>query len=75
MLMDRYKYVFRTLRKLFKVDPDEYMISICGNDALRELSFLGKSGSFFYLTNDDRNMIKTMKKSKVKVSLFPNFTT
>ncbi|CBI24409.3 unnamed protein product, partial [Vitis vinifera] len=61
--------VFRTLRKLFKVDPDEYMISICGNDALRELSFLGKSGSFFYLTNDDRNMIKTMKKSKVKVLL------
>ncbi|RVW81765.1 Phosphatidylinositol 4-phosphate 5-kinase 5 [Vitis vinifera] len=56
-----------TLRKLFKVDPDEYMISICGNDALRELSFLGKSGSFFYSTNDDRNMIKTMKKSKVKV--------
>ena len=75
MLMDLYKYVFRTLRKLFKVDPADYMISICGNDALRELSSPGKSGSFFYLTNDDRYMIKTMKKSEVKVSLFPNFTT
>lgn len=43
------------------------MISICGNDALRELSSPGKSGSFFYLTNDDRYMIKTVKKTEVKV--------
>ncbi|XP_077218255.1 phosphatidylinositol 4-phosphate 5-kinase 6-like [Tasmannia lanceolata] len=61
--------VFRTLRKLFKIDAADYMISICGNDALRELSSPGKSGSFFYLTNDDRYMIKTMKKSEVKVLL------
>ncbi|KAB2037461.1 hypothetical protein ES319_D03G076600v1 [Gossypium barbadense] len=59
--------VFRALRKLFKVDPADYMISICGNGALRELSSPGKSGSFFYLTEDDRYMIKTMKKSEVKV--------
>ncbi|KAE8694802.1 Phosphatidylinositol 4-phosphate 5-kinase 4 [Hibiscus syriacus] len=59
----------RSLRKLFKVDPADYMISICGNDALRELSSPGKSDSFFYLTNDDRYMIKTMKKSKTKVFL------
>lgn len=58
----------RTLRKLFKVDPGDYMMSICGNDALRELSSPGKSGSFFYLTSDDKYMIKTMKKSEVKVS-------
>ncbi|KAL4277500.1 hypothetical protein HN51_060606 [Arachis hypogaea] len=61
--------VFRALRKLFRVDPADYMISICGNDALRELSSPGKSGSFFYLTNDDRYMIKTMKKAEVKVFL------
>lgn len=62
--------IFRTLRKLFKVDPADYMISLCGNDALRELSSPGKSGSFFYLTNDDRYMIKTVKKAEVKVSSF-----
>jgi hypothetical protein len=65
----------RTLRKLFKVDPADYMLSLCGDDALRELSSPGKSGSFFYLTNDDRYMIKTMKKAEVKViscCLFPN---
>ncbi|XP_038680291.1 phosphatidylinositol 4-phosphate 5-kinase 6-like [Tripterygium wilfordii] len=59
--------VFRTLRKLFNVDAADYMLSICGNDALRELSSPGKSGSFFYLTHDDRYMIKTIKKAEVKV--------
>ncbi|KAG5249937.1 phosphatidylinositol-4-phosphate kinase family protein [Salix suchowensis] len=61
--------VFRTLRKLFNVDAADYMLSICGNDALRELSSPGKSGSFFYLTNDDRYMIKTIKKAEGKVLL------
>ncbi|XP_064943549.1 phosphatidylinositol 4-phosphate 5-kinase 1-like [Musa acuminata AAA Group] len=59
--------VFRHLRKLFNVDPADYMVAICGNDALRELSSPGKSGSVFYLTQDDRFMIKTVKKSEVKV--------
>ncbi|XP_010521233.1 PREDICTED: phosphatidylinositol 4-phosphate 5-kinase 1 [Tarenaya hassleriana] len=61
--------VFRRLRGLFQVDPADYMLAICGNDALRELSSPGKSGSFFYLTQDDRFMIKTVKKSEVKVLL------
>ncbi|KAL9268014.1 Phosphatidylinositol 4-phosphate 5-kinase 4-like protein, partial [Drosera capensis] len=61
--------VFRALRKLFKVDAADYMLSICGNKALRELSSPGKSGSFFYLSSDDRYMIKTMKKAEVKVLL------
>ena len=63
------KIVYRTLRKLFNVDAADYMLSICGNDALRELSSPGKSGSFFYLTNDDGYMIKTMKKAETKVSV------
>lgn len=56
------------------------MLAICGTEALLELSSPGKSGSFFYLTQDDRFMIKTVRKSEVKVSLFnfqrlskPNF--
>ncbi|KAH6823014.1 phosphatidylinositol-4-phosphate 5-kinase 1 [Perilla frutescens var. hirtella] len=59
--------VFRHLRHLFQIDPADYMLAICGDDALRELSSPGKSGSFFYLTQDDRFMIKTVKKSEVKV--------
>ncbi|WOL01134.1 phosphatidylinositol 4-phosphate 5-kinase 1-like [Canna indica] len=61
--------VFRHLRRLFNVDPADYMLAICGNDALRELSSPGKSGSIFYLTQDDRFMIKTVKKSEVKVHI------
>ncbi|XLU19480.1 hypothetical protein S245_055546, partial [Arachis hypogaea] len=53
-----------------KVDLADYMLSICGNEALRELCSPEKSGSFFYLTNDDRYMIKTMKKAEVKDVLF-----
>ncbi|KAH9310421.1 hypothetical protein KI387_025456 [Taxus chinensis] len=67
--------VFRHLRELFKIDAADYMLSICGNDALRELSSPGKSGSVFYLSHNDRFMIKTMRKSEVKVLLrmLPNY--
>ncbi|CAM6033964.1 unnamed protein product [Sphagnum compactum] len=61
--------VFRHLREMFKIDAADYMISLCGDDALRELMSPGKSGSVFYLSHDDRFMIKTMKKSEVQVLL------
>lgn len=60
---------------MFKIDAADYMMSICGNDALRELSSPGKSGSVFFLSQDDRFMIKTLRKSEVKVcpsTLGPN---
>ncbi|XP_027341452.1 phosphatidylinositol 4-phosphate 5-kinase 1-like [Abrus precatorius] len=59
--------VFRHLRELFAIDPADYMYAICGSDTLREMSSPGKSGSIFYLTQDDRFIIKTVKKSEVKV--------
>uniref|UniRef100_A0A453IG43 1-phosphatidylinositol-4-phosphate 5-kinase n=1 Tax=Aegilops tauschii subsp. strangulata TaxID=200361 RepID=A0A453IG43_AEGTS len=43
------------------------MLAICGNDTLRELASPGKSGSCFFITQDDRFMIKTVKKAEVKV--------
>ncbi|KAG9147518.1 hypothetical protein Leryth_007321 [Lithospermum erythrorhizon] len=61
--------VFRNLREMFKLNPAEYMMSICGDDGLRELSSSGKSGSIFYFSRDDRFVIKTLKKSEVKVLL------
>lgn len=54
---------------MFKIDAADYMMSICGNDALRELSSPGKSGSVFFLSQDDRFMIKTLRKSEVKVCI------
>ncbi|XP_024388541.1 phosphatidylinositol 4-phosphate 5-kinase 9 [Physcomitrium patens] len=61
--------VFRHLREMFKIDAADYMISLTGDDALRELVSPGKSGSVFYLSHDDRFIIKTMKKAEVKVLL------
>ncbi|KAF3323186.1 hypothetical protein FCM35_KLT11917 [Carex littledalei] len=61
--------VFRNLREMFKIDAADYMMSICGGDSLKELSSPGKSGSIFYLSQDERFVIKTLKKSEVKVLL------
>uniref|UniRef100_A0A1D1XZ40 1-phosphatidylinositol-4-phosphate 5-kinase n=1 Tax=Anthurium amnicola TaxID=1678845 RepID=A0A1D1XZ40_9ARAE len=67
--------VFRNLREMFRIDAADYMISICGSAALRELSSPGKSGSVFFLSQDDRFMIKTLRKSEVQVLLrmLPNY--
>jgi hypothetical protein len=59
----------RHLWKLFAIDPADYMLVIYGNDTLRELSSPGKTDSFFYLTQDDHFMTKTVRKSEVKVTL------
>ncbi|ERM97605.1 phosphatidylinositol 4-phosphate 5-kinase 7 isoform X2 [Amborella trichopoda] len=67
--------VFRNLREMFKIDAADYMISICGGDGLRELSSPGKSGSIFYLSQDERFVIKTLRKSEVKalLKMLPNY--
>ncbi|KAJ6715458.1 PHOSPHATIDYLINOSITOL 4-PHOSPHATE 5-KINASE 8 [Salix viminalis] len=67
--------VFRNLREMFKLDAAEYMMSICGDDGLRELSSPGKSGSIFYLSHDDRFVIKTLKKFELKtlLQMLPNY--
>lgn len=62
-----YANVFRNLREMFKLDAADYMMSICGDDGLRELPSPGKSGSIFYLSHDDRFVIKTLKTSELKV--------
>ncbi|KAK9077092.1 hypothetical protein SSX86_005428 [Deinandra increscens subsp. villosa] len=61
--------VFRNLREMFKLDAADYMMSICGDDGLRELSSPGKSGSLFYLSHDDKFVIKTLRTSELKVLL------
>ena len=65
--------LFRKLREQFKIDAAEYMLSVCGNEGLRELSSPGKSGSVFYLSYDERYMVKTLRKSEVKVYDFMVF--
>jgi 1-phosphatidylinositol-4-phosphate 5-kinase len=52
---------------MFKIDAADYMLKICGNDELRELSSPGKSGSIFFLSQDDRFLIKTLRRQELKV--------
>ncbi|KAJ3672951.1 hypothetical protein LUZ60_006325 [Juncus effusus] len=61
--------VFRNLREMFRIDAADYMMSICGGDGLKELSSPGKSGSIFYLSQDERFVIKTLTKTELKVLL------
>jgi len=58
--------VFRKLREHWSIDPADFMLSICGDKALRELSSPGKSGSVFYISHDDKFIIKTMRKSEME---------
>ncbi|CAI9765327.1 unnamed protein product [Fraxinus pennsylvanica] len=67
--------VFRNLREMFKLNAADYMMSICGDDGLRELSSPGKSGSLFYLSHDDKFVIKTLKKFELKalIKMLPHY--
>lgn len=58
---------FRELRESCGINAGEYMLSICSDKALRELSSPGKSGSVFYISHDDKFLIKTMRKAEMKL--------
>ncbi|KAJ3120861.1 Phosphatidylinositol-4-phosphate 5-kinase [Nowakowskiella sp. JEL0407] len=53
-------WVFRMIREAFKVDPADYLLSLTGKYVLSELGSPGKSGSFFYFSQDYRFIIKTI---------------
>ena len=58
---------FRHLREHFDIDAGEYMVSLCGDQALRQLASPGKSGALFYSSHDDRFLIKTVRKHEMKL--------
>ena len=58
--------VFRKLRASFGEDAGEYMVSVTGSQALRQMGSPGKSGSVFFMSQDDRYIIKTMRKDEQK---------
>ena len=72
---DHAPFAFRHIRERFGVDAPEYMVSICGDSSLRELGTPGKSGAVFYLTEDNKFLIKTVskKESKFLRHVLPNY--
>lgn len=68
-------WVFRHLRQIFKQHPADYMMSLCDKYVLTEQGSQGKSGSFFYFSQDYKYIIKTIKKSEAKflVKILPEY--
>ncbi|KAJ3361319.1 Phosphatidylinositol-4-phosphate 5-kinase [Kappamyces sp. JEL0680] len=62
-------WVFRMIREAFHVDPAYYLLSLTGKYVLSELVSSGKSGSFFYYSQDYRFIIKTIHHSEHKFLL------
>ncbi|KAK9815589.1 hypothetical protein WJX72_006406 [[Myrmecia] bisecta] len=61
--------VFAHLREAFGLDNKDYLLSLTGDRALRELASPGKSGSVFFLSDDDRFLIKTVRKDEMRILL------
>ncbi|KAF2838582.1 SAICAR synthase-like protein, partial [Patellaria atrata CBS 101060] len=59
-------WVFRHLRKIFGLDPADYLVSLTSKYILSELGSPGKSGSFFYFSRDYKYIIKTIHHAEHK---------
>ncbi|KAJ1924578.1 Phosphatidylinositol-4-phosphate 5-kinase [Tieghemiomyces parasiticus] len=53
-------WVFRHIRDIFRLDSAEYLMSLTSKYILSEVGSAGKSGSFFYYSQDYRFIIKTV---------------
>ena len=60
---------FCMLRSMFGMDACDYALSLAGPDALRTTPSPGKSGSVFFLSRDDRFLIKTVTREEMRLLL------
>lgn len=51
---------FRYFRELFGILPSDFLISL-SNEAIKEISNPGASGSLFFVSNDDNFIVKTVQ--------------
>ncbi|CAK0741103.1 hypothetical protein CVIRNUC_001300 [Coccomyxa viridis] len=61
--------IFSRLRDAFGIDNKDYLLSLAGDKALREMPSPGKSGSVFFLSDDDRFLIKTVSHEEMLLLL------
>ncbi|XP_039021296.1 phosphatidylinositol 4-phosphate 5-kinase 10-like [Hibiscus syriacus] len=61
--------VFRLIQELENINNECYMISICSDETLRKVTSSSKPGNFFILSTDNRFVVKTLRKSEVRVLL------
>ncbi|KAJ1677185.1 Phosphatidylinositol-4-phosphate 5-kinase, partial [Spiromyces aspiralis] len=59
-------WVFRHIREAFHLDSSDYLMSLTDKYILSEVGSSGKSGSFFYYSQDFRFIIKTVRHTEHK---------
>lgn len=59
-------WVFRCIREAFHLSTEEYLVSLTDKYILSEVGSSGKSGSFFYYSQDYRFIIKTVHHAEHK---------
>jgi hypothetical protein len=55
---------FKHLRKMCGLSETDYVLSLCGEFEFLEFVSNSKSGGFFFLTHDERYMVKTISKAE-----------
>nr|AAB61030.1 similar to phosphatidylinositol-4-phosphate -kinase type II [Arabidopsis thaliana] len=56
---------FGLIQELEGIDHDDYLLSICTDETLKKISS-GKIGNVFHISNDNRFLIKILRKSEIK---------
>lgn len=67
ILMPIVFYFSRHILELANFEYADYMLSVCADETLREVSSPRKCGKVFFLSKENRFIIKTLRKSEVKV--------
>ncbi|GIL87383.1 hypothetical protein Vretimale_1691 [Volvox reticuliferus] len=67
--------VFRNLRNMYGIPDADYMLSLGGSSALWQLNSPGKSGCMFFLSDDERFLVKTMRKTEIRtlIQMLPEY--
>ncbi|KAK8650577.1 hypothetical protein V6N13_140209 [Hibiscus sabdariffa] len=60
---------FRLLQEFNNINNECYMMSICSDETLRKVTSSLKPGNLFLLSMDNRFVVKTLRKSEVRVLL------
>lgn len=61
---DYFGSIFLQIRNTFNIGNEEYLESLTSKYVLNELNSPGKSGSFFYFSNDYKYIIKTIHRNE-----------
>ncbi|OUM67930.1 hypothetical protein PIROE2DRAFT_22775, partial [Piromyces sp. E2] len=61
--------IFKAIREMYKISSEDYLMSLTGKYMLTEIGSPGKSGSFFYYSQDYRYIIKTVHHTEHKYLL------